>query len=163
MRYALLLLCFVAGCGQEMPQPVPSGFIALERDFVGYESWEVKAFEGVFVDEAHTAGPRRVFLNKRPPEGSTEFPVGTIFVKALDFTTFAMVKRGNGYNANGAHGWEWFELTRDANDISRIKWRGLGPPLGENYSKSGQTCNDCHGAVTSNDSVMTPDFRLSPP
>lgn len=162
MRYAVALsLCaVVAGCGPEMPTPTPTGFIALERDFAGYDAWEVKAFEGEFVDEAHTAGPRRVFLNKRAPAGSTEWPVGTVFVKELDFTTFAMVKRGNGYNASGAVGWEWFELTRDASNTVRIKWRGLGPPLGENYSKSGQTCNACHGAATANDSVLTVDFHL---
>ncbi|PZR09361.1 MAG: hypothetical protein DI536_22535 [Archangium gephyra] len=162
MRYAAaLLVCFiVAGCGPEPEPPPPAGFIALERDFIGYDTWEVKAFEGEFVDEAHTAGPRKVFLNKRAPSGSTEWPVGTIFVKELDFTTFAMVKRGNGYNENGAKGWEWFELTRDANDVSRIKWRGLGPPLGENYSKSGQTCNACHGGAVANDSVLTVDFHF---
>lgn len=155
-----MLLLVVAGCGAEMPSPTAHDFIALDRDFAGYEAWEVKSFDGAFVDEAHTAGPRKVFLNKRAPTGSSEWPVGTVLVKDLDFTTFAMVKRGDDYNVNGAVGWEWFELSRDASNSVRIKWRGLGPPLGENYSKSGQTCNACHAGATANDSVLTVDFHF---
>ena len=29
----------------------------------------------------HNAGPRMAYMNKLPPHGSTEFPVGTIIVK----------------------------------------------------------------------------------
>jgi hypothetical protein len=86
-----------------------------------------------------------------------------MIVKELSFTTFAMVKRGADYNASGAVGWEWFELTRDANGSARIKWRGQGPPAGETYSAAGQTCNDCHKAAAANDSVMTEAFKLPAP
>jgi hypothetical protein len=44
----------------------------------------------------------------------------------------------------------------------RIKWRGLGAPLGSEYGKSGSTCNDCHGSAKELDGVLTPEFRLHP-
>lgn len=168
MRYAMLGACVLLAC---VPPPTteecfePDGgatsFIALECNFQGYESWELSHFDGGFVDEAHPAGQRWVYLNHRPPDGSTEWPVGTIFVKVLDFTTFASVKRGGGFNSQdgGAPGWEWFELTSDANNTTRIKWRGVGPPIGENYSATGETCNACHSSGD-NDHVLTPAYRL---
>lgn len=151
---------FVVGCGAP-PAPVPTVFIALERDFQGYASWESARFDGPALDTAHVAGERTVYLNQRPPAGATSWPVGTVFVKELGGTTFAMSKRG-AYNEAGAKGWEWFELARDTNGTLRIKWRGLGPPVGEEYSDSEQTCNDCHRGATANDSVMSTAFRLSP-
>jgi hypothetical protein len=156
-----LAVVTVCACGAPPPPPTPgAGFIALDRDFAPYRSWEASSIEGAEIDVVHTAGTRTVFLNRRPQSGATEWPVGTVFVKELSFTTFAMVKRGAGYNTKGAQGWEWFELFNDTPTTVAIKWRGLGPPLGENYSKSGQTCNDCHGAHVDNDSVMSPGFRL---
>jgi len=161
MRARHVVFLFFAACGG--PAPVSSAFIALDRNFQGYTGWESFELDGGNIDEVHTAGTRRVFLNERPPEGATEWPMGTIIVKELSFTTFAMVKRGPGYNGNGAHGWEWFELFNDTPTSVSIKWRGLGPPLGENYSKTGQTCNDCHGPWVSNDSVLTPGYQLLQP
>ena len=156
MRWCILVVALSA-CGPE--ESVATGFIALSRDFEGYESWESVTIDGGAIEAAHTAGLRRVFLNARPDAGAPEWPVGTIIVKEMQFTTFAMAKRGAGYNAKGAHGWEWFELVKDLPGSLPIKWRGLGPPLGENYSKSGQTCNDCHGARVENDSVVTFPLR----
>lgn len=161
MRPWPVLLFVASACGAPEAPP-PAGFIALARDFEGYESWESVTLDGGTIGGGHTAGIRRVFLNARPDAGATHWPVGTILVKELQFTTFAMVKRGDDYNAKGARGWEWFELVPDLpNNTVLIKWRGLGPPVGENYSQTGQTCNDCHGAYL-NDSVLTPGLRLSP-
>ena len=143
--------------------PPLTGFIALERDFAAYDTWESVSFDGGAIEEVHAGGVRTVFLNGRPDAGLSEWPVGTVLVKELPFTTFAMVKRGAGYNADGAKGWEWFELYRDPPTTVRIKWRGLGPPLGENYSMTGQTCNDCHSAHVVNDSVLTPAFQVLTP
>ncbi len=158
-RYSLLLL--LCACGAPEQSSPSSGFIALQRDFAPYKTWESASFDGGVIDEGvHTAGVRTVYLNQRPELGTTEWPLGTIIVKELPFTTFAMVKRGAGYNAKGARGWEWFELFNDTPTTVNIKWRGLGPPLGEMYGKSGQTCNDCHGPAVMNDSVMNPVFRL---
>ena len=153
-----LLVSLLPGCAT--PEAPPAGFIALSRDFEGYADWESVTLDGGNIDDVHTASPRRVFLNAQPDAGATEWPVGTIIVKELPFTTFAMVKRGAGYNERGARGWEWFELVPDIPGTVLIKWRGLGPPLGENYSKTGQTCNDCHGAHVVNDSVLTPDLQV---
>jgi hypothetical protein len=159
VRLPAFTLLLLMACGA--PPMTATGFIALERDFQGYDTWESVTFDGPDIPNVHTAGPRKVFLNARAPAGSTEWPVGTVIVKELSFTTFAMAKRGGTYNANGAAGWEWFELTRDSNGTVRIKWRGQGPPLGESYSAAGQTCNDCHKGT--NDSVKTPAFTLPTP
>ncbi len=42
-----------------------------------------------------------------------------------------MVKRGGGFNAEGAVGWEWFELTERDDESVAIKWRGVSAPSGE--------------------------------
>ncbi len=161
MRWHVVWVLVFAGCA---PEETPStGFIALSRDFEGYENWESVTIDGGTIDTVHAAGPRRVFLNARADAGATEWPIGTILVKEMQFTTFAMVKRGDGYNAKGARGWEWFELLQNIPGELPIKWRGVGPPLGENYSKSGQTCNDCHGPNVANDSVLTSGFQLGAP
>jgi hypothetical protein len=161
MRRPLVLVGLVAlgACGGA--QLTGNAFIALDRDFAGYQGWEQFSFDGGEVDAAHPAGPRTVFINHRPDAGAPEFPVGTIIVKQLEFHTLAMVKRGGGYNATGAPGWEWFELFTDpATSKVGVQWRGLGPPAGEQYGRSGQTCNACHGAASGNDSVLSAPLQL---
>jgi hypothetical protein len=75
--------------------------IAFTPAFEGWRTWEKFSLgEGSAQGQAHLAGPRTEYLNKRPPKGSTAFPVGTIIVKELEVGTlgdrkvFAMVKRG---------------------------------------------------------------------
>lgn len=158
---ALILLAVVgaafAACGPE-ELDTGSSFIALERDFADYRSWTSYDLgpDGGIIDTAHTSNPRVVYINRLPDAGATEFPQGTVVVKESPLNTFAMAKRGGGYNASGAHGWEWFELLRDetSGQVS-IVWRGLGPPAGEVYGKAGQTCNMCHAANVMNDSVLS--------
>jgi len=151
----------LAACGVEQADS-GSSFIALERDFAGYRSWtsyDLRLDGGV--TGAHTSNPRVVYVNRLPEAGATEFPRGAMLVKESPFNIFAMAKRGGGYNANGARGWEWFELLRDetSGQVS-IVWRGLGPPAGEMYGKAGQTCNECHGAHVANDSVLSPPLQV---
>jgi hypothetical protein len=134
--------------------------IALASDFQSYETWESVVLPAVDGGTAHSSEARTVFIKQRPPAGSTEFPVGTLIVKQMQFNTLAMGKRGGSYNANGAKGWEWFDLERHSSGAVVIAWRGLGPPLGEAYGKSSATCNDCHGSNGENDSVLTPELRL---
>ena len=75
---------------------------------------------------------------------------------------FAMVKRGGDYNAQGARGWEWFELReRDEGSIG-IVWRGTNAPTGEHYGgdPSGG-CNNCHDLALKNDYVRSRSVKLA--
>jgi hypothetical protein len=156
MRHALASMLLVA-CGA--PPAMPTTGIAVASDFEGYEQWP--SFELGVADAGSSADGgvhdfgfrRRVFINR--PTAERPFPVGTLIVKEEPFDTLAMAKRGGTYNAKGAVGWEWLELKRTAAGALAIKWRGLGPPVGEEYKASGTTCNDCHGAHAENDSALS--------
>lgn len=156
MRAWVPLLLLAAGCDYEPP---PATFIALERDLAAYREWESVTFDGTVIPE-HKDATRTVFLNARPEPGLSSWPVGTMLVKQMPSATLAMAKRGGEYNAKGAAGWEWFELVLDSAGTPRIKWRGLGPPAGEEYGGSTATCNDCHGPHTANDCVLSAGFQL---
>lgn len=106
------------------------------------------------------------YLNKPPPSGSAEFPIDTIIVKegtdgaVLGRLYFAMVKRSATWNADGARGWEWFELENLAEGSVRIVWR-REPPLGDMYGGDpSSTCNTCH-VQCGNDSVCAKAVQLS--
>jgi hypothetical protein len=161
-------LFLVAACGAG---PTPAGNIPFAADFEGYASWqrfELRLpFDGLLADGGvtdggtiHDGSKRTVYINQKPAVGSTVFADGTLIVKEQEFEILAMAKRGGTYNAGGAVGWEWLELRRAATGALAIKWRGLGPPLGEEYKASAGTCNDCHKANTSSDSVLTPGLQL---
>jgi len=174
-------LAGAAGCSggggsghRVLPASARGPFIALERDFRDLRDWERfdladRPAQGL----THTRGKRRIYLNARPAEGGT-FPVGTILVKELlgdvhpDHKFFAMVKRGSGYNARGALGWEWFELRDRGSGHFTIAWRGLDAPSGEGYgggAPGGEVdplggCNSCHGLSSGNDYVRADALEL---
>lgn len=167
----LLALLFSVGCGGP-DEPVT--FIALQRDFEGFTTWESFHLEADGTDSIHTGLARDLYLNSRPSKGAKEFPVGTMIVKHTDDTgapnaegprTFAMVKRGGGYNRAGALDWEWFELIQttpeDPASAWQISWRGLGPPIGSEYGGGGSECNGCHATAESNDYVQSQALQLS--
>lgn len=162
----LTMVFALSGCGPAGTQEPETSFIAMPKDFQGYESWEGFVLPPGNAADPHTAIGRTVHLNRRPPQGSTEFPIGTILVKVpadanSSGDVFAMVKRGGTYNFQGAVGWEWFELfPNGANEPPIIKWRGLGPPSGEEYRSAAGTCNQCHAAAAENDFVMTEPLQL---
>jgi hypothetical protein len=146
-------------------------FVAFADDFAPYESWtsfdvgEIPDPNGVDL-----AGPRTVYVNRLPPHGATEFPVGTILVKVVrtddvpqDWQMFALVKRGGGYDGDGAPNWEWFGLSTDASGHVVIDWRGTGPPPDGGYGSIGGalSCVLCHAAARGNDYVQTPELQLS--
>jgi hypothetical protein len=167
VRRALLSVVLISACGAPAPSSMPSTFIALQRDFEGFESWEAFAWDSAGMGGTHDPGAVTVYLKERPPAGATAFPVGTIIVKVTpprDATTeekiFAMAKRGGTFNANGAAGWEWFELKRSTSGAPVIVWRGVGAPAGERYGQTDASCNDCHGAAADNDSVHSPPLRV---
>lgn len=159
-----------AGCtsGTEDDPPVGDTFIAFATNFTGYQDWEETVIDtGTVPASTHLTGKRVVFINKKPPPGSTTFPVGTIIVKQLEenpdgeIQVFAMVKRGGGYNSKGATDWEWFELQDLDDEKVKIVWHGVGPPVGEKYAGDPNGgCNVCHGGAADNDFVHTPQLQL---
>jgi hypothetical protein len=165
---ALLL----GGCLDHELAPGAGGdsFVAMQTDFVGFQGWGSTAFSGAATSsDGHPAGDRVVYLNAEPAEDAGEFAVGTVIVKTIatpaqegdeGVDIHAMVKRGEGYNVDGAPGWEWFELALDDEARPVIVWRGDVPPDGEGYGALGETdtalegdCNGCHEAARSNDFV----------
>jgi hypothetical protein len=176
-RSLLLASALALSCGADGLAPSDAGpdvdieggipFIALASDFTGFHTWE-----SFFIDtdiapgDSHINGPRTVYINKRPPPGSTRFPIGTIIVKETDppgpitqRTVFASVKRGGDYDPTGDVNWEWFSLQNLPNGTESILWRGPGPSSGGVYG-SGQLggCNACHGVAASTDYVLTPQL-----
>lgn len=166
---SLLALVAIAGCAG------PSGaepYIAFDRDFSDFRTWPRIAV-GSAPLAWHDEGPRYVYRRPTPPmlsasgdaavsgDASVEYPTGTIFVKTTEsgapetWRIFAMVKRGAGYNSEGARGWEFFELKIDPQNRVTIQARGVR--LGVRYDMVNETevtCNDCHGAARSTDSVL---------
>ena len=166
------------GCQKPSQRALPARapFIALERDFQGFERWTKVNLEGrPAVGATHSAGDAHEYINQLPPAGSHTFPVGTILVKTMKterrapgvpegrIDVFAMVKRGASYNAKGTPGWEWFELRPRADKSLGIVWRGVNPPDGEGYGRdvSDGGCNSCHQKAVKNDYVHALALRLS--
>jgi hypothetical protein len=165
MRPLALLMLIASGCGPVDDTPAPEVFIALPRDFRDYAQWTHFTLPPrEVVGSPHLAGESALFINRIPPSGSTAFPIGTIIVKRLadETQSFAMVKRGGGYNSAGASGWEWFEIKPAADGTPVIVWRGITPPAGEMYhGVSGGECNLCHEAGRANDFVQSEPLLLT--
>jgi predicted CxxxxCH...CXXCH cytochrome family protein len=96
------------------------------------------------------------------------FPVGTIIVKETEEadvtqrTVFAMVKRGGGFNATGAVGWEWFKLGDNADGSATILDRSPAPDWTSPYgAEPVGDCNGCHLLAKSNDDVWDTALQLS--
>jgi hypothetical protein len=176
VRLAVALLGIApltSSCSSASESPdagAPSEFIAYASSFDGFHSWS--SANATTADDAgdglHGLGPLRVYWNQKPPHGSTSFPVGTIIVKESEQTdvtqrtVFAMVKRGGGYNASGAAGWEWYSLLDNADGSVTILWNLTAPPPGETYANQAiGDCNGCHGVVKDNDYVWDTALQLS--
>jgi cytochrome P460 len=170
-RICVVLGLTIAACApaESTPDADPVGdtFLAVDSSFNGFRTWEAFAMPPGENGTIHTAGVRTTYLNHAPKTGSTEFPVGTIIVKEsedgpiADRQVFARVKRGGGYNAGGAAGWEWFELKNEDPQRSTRIWRGVGPPVGEKYGGDPNGgCNGCHGAAKDNDYVLSGPLQL---
>jgi hypothetical protein len=162
----VLALAALAGCGGTSSETGDGGatFVAFAGDFAGFSKWEHVQFQaGLASGLSHVAGPRSVYINRKPPAGATSFPVGTVIVKVTetDGKIFARAKRGPTFNPKGAAGWEWFELLQTAQGDVVIKWRGVGPPLGETYGGDPNAgCNQCHKTAPASDYVLTPGLGL---
>ena len=142
MKYLALVL---AACGTSEPQqPTGDTFIAFSSSFDGFRDWPSFHSEGPApgTQPPDILGPRTEYINMIPPTGSTEFPVGTIVIEAIEDGSghiVAAVKRGGDYNAG--RNWEWFEIKENP---TTIVWRGFGPPNGESYGGDRDGCNSCH-------------------
>lgn len=167
-RLAVLVSLALGGCAAETP---PDVFIAFGEDFEGYPEWTVFDRGLDPVPPSHEAHGY-IYVNAMPPAGATEFPVGTMIVREqrlsddpATWTIHAMVKRGGGFNADGAAGWEWFGLALEPDGRPFIAWRGTGPADGDGYVApvGGEvlSCNQCHASATYNDSVLSPVLVLS--
>lgn len=177
MRWWAALVLAGCTCGGPEPTPTPEVFVADERSFVDFDRWERfdRGPRGFL--PSHPDGETYVYLSQRPPEGATAFPVGTIVVRVTaagpmsDWEVHAMVKRGGGYNAAGAVGWEYFDLdmVRTGETLTpRVNWRGEGPgDDGDGYAHGAEGvalgCNHCHAAVTEHDGMIGDELRLPMP
>lgn len=154
-------LAALAGCSGTSSETTDGGasFVAFAADFAGFSTWEKVQFESpATAGSTHVAGARSVYINRKPPAGATSFPVGTVIVKVTDADgkIFARAKRGGTFNSKGAVGWEWFELLETAQHDVVIKWRGVGPPIGETYGGDPNAgCNLCHKGAPASDYVLT--------
>jgi hypothetical protein len=179
-RLALILVVVVAVCGGCPFLPdndlgsFGSGtqFIALAHDFAGFRTWPT--FHVDNSGDGGVGGARDVYVSA--DVDGDEFAVGTIIVKGGliaddgEERVHAMVKRSkraDGFNENGARGWEWFEIAESGADVV-IEWRGEDAPAGECYGLlPGQTCdadqascNACHAASSANDSVQSAPLQM---
>jgi hypothetical protein len=172
MRAAVLALALalVGACGSSGGSDDTGGdsFIAFASSFADFHSWNVVHSDGpsAQTQPPQVLGPRDQFLNKLPPHGATEWPIGTMIVEVRpatatqDMKIFAGAKRAATFNVDGAKGWEWFELT-DA--PVAILWRGVGPPAGDMYGGDPNGgCNACHTACgATNDSICSAKLQLA--
>jgi hypothetical protein len=158
---SLSLTTLLTACGPpSSPETGDAGaetFVAVQGDFACYRNWQsfdggTEAFDGLGV----SGEQRTIYVNKLPPAGCKTYPVGTIIVKdTASAQTFAMVKRGAGFNPE-VDDWEWFELTTTATNppsacTPLINWRGTAPPAGT-YGAS-LSCNSCHVNANATDYV----------
>ncbi len=80
-----------------------------------------------------------------------------------------MVKRGGGFNAAGARGWEFFELSLETaaggSIVPAVRWRGEGPSMGDGYTVPDGgvilSCNHCHASFPERDSVIGDELSSS--
>ncbi len=165
---SLVFGCSDAPLSTTVVSPTLGNFVATDADFIGFHGWRAFELSGVEIAASpHIAGTRKVYINRVPPRGSTEFPIGTVIVKEIelgplvDHRIFARVKRGLPYNSEGAAGWEWFELKNLPDGSVTTLWRGVGPPAGDLYGGDPTGCNTCHGAARANDSVSAIPLELS--
>src|SRR4051794_33137893 len=82
----------------------PDSFLAFTQTFAPFRTWtsfhsDGPADDGTFMPDV--LGPRTQYINRVPPAGATEFPVGTVIVEAREnaaMKIFAGVKRGLNFN-----------------------------------------------------------------
>lgn len=172
-RRAALLIAALCACKSTSPAPHAGDdsnatFVAFPSTFADFRTWTSfhdpgPPDDGTFGSDV--LGPRTQYINRIPPHGSTQFPVGTVIVEAREsgaMLIVAGVKRGGDFNAQGAVNWEWFGLLEDGSGNVSINWRGIAPPVGGYGGLPTGGCNECHMACGgSNDYVCSPELQLA--
>lgn len=167
--HALVIVAalMTASCATSPPEP---------PEFVGMSGWTRfdRGTDPVHIDDP--SGTSVVYVDRLPPPGATEFPVGTHILRIMGsdadpslWDAHGMVKRGGDFNADGAVGWEFYGLNMslgpDGELVATTRWHGVGPPDGDGYAQADAGpvlgCNHCHGAATWNDSVIGDELLLS--
>lgn len=171
MRSALFIVALlVPGCDEPPPEdkaevPFKGPRIALAEDFVGFRDWRSAPLDDRSVTDGHQDSPnRRVYIDRELPAPGEPFGLGTIVVKAdqagppHQWQIHAMVKRGDGFNPDGAVGWEFFDLRFDEAGVLSIAWRGIGNDgAGYEDPRTGEVlaCNTCHAFGGLSDRVFS--------
>lgn len=174
LRAVPLLAILCSGCVLDFDTEgrgeaeVREPFIVFQRDFAPFRSWDVYVLPDTGLRSGHgSLSPSYMYVTgTRDTPFDAPLPVGTIIVRTRElgppeeWTVHAMVKRGGGYNEEGAVGWEWFDLRLDAEGTPIIVWRGEGDAsdpgtYGPDVDGSPLGCNDCHARLPSNDFVFT--------
>jgi hypothetical protein len=162
----LVLLVCSACTTDAVPSKRTEPFIALARDFEGFLAWPRWSIPDIGGTLGHDPGePRFVYVGGEMPPRGEPFAVGTLIVKTLEvgepasWEVHAMTKRGGDYNAEGALGWEWFDLALTPELLPVIKWRGEGSAAdtGGYVTVDGRvvSCNDCHAIIPATDYVFS--------
>lgn len=166
---AMMLSALGASCGD--PAPGAGVFIAMDRDFADFLRWR-RVELGAISLAGHPPGTRVAFVNSALAATDSRYPTGSIIVKAITnnsedtdrWAVIAMVKRGGGFNREGALDWEFFTLRVQGGVVS-IANRGIAPRSDGDGDPYGATddigCNACHGTADARavDSVLTPALR----
>jgi hypothetical protein len=168
-----LVVTLLVGCAERGGAGGGAEYVAIERDFEGFEGWTAFDRGSQPVGPTHPDGSSFVYVNRMPPPGARSFATGTIIVRRTThddgvIEVHAMAKRGGNYNASGAAGWEFFDLDLavrpDGTTEPRIVWRGEGPQMGDGYVVPDGgvilSCNHCHASFPENDSVIGPELEL---
>ena len=169
VRRLAVIALLLGGCAADAAPPDVS--IAFGRDFEGFRDW-IAFDRGVDTVPPTHDGQTWIYADRLPEEGALTFEIGTRILRVEErgddptsWELHAMVKRGGGYNAAGAAGWEFFGLALDPEGTPFIVWRGEGPPSGDGYRPPDGSdtlfgCNHCHGSAAATDSVLSPALDL---
>lgn len=156
----LALSLVISACSDDEDNTVtpPQEYVADSSSFAAYKSWTQPAgpFRGAdpagLIGGAHASPDstiqRFIYLNNNADRGSDgQFPVGTIFLKAMvtdngpTAAITAMVKRGGDFNTAGG-GWEYFFL--DGNGSIQQRGETITPP----------DCAGCHEVNSNKDYIF---------
>ena len=169
---ALALAVGAAACGGAkdsggasacMPEP----FISFTRDFEDLDAWSTAELGGPD-NEAHAAGGQ-LFSRALGLDADGGLCAGSMLVRSQPAVAdspaslHGMVKRGGGFNADGAVGWEWFGLGRSEAGAPVVLWRGEEAPSDVGYNNGVElveaNCNACHAAGAEHDHLMSEEAR----